>query len=386
MYLRFCGIFSFAVALLMVLVGGMNYFIDPYDVWFAYRVPGINMFSPTSDRMERLAKPINYRLLKDKPKVVFVGASQVLWGIDTSYYQSLDGRTTYNMAMPGMTSYEARRYVKHMLETNSHLEEIILGIDFGMLVTNDASQMKTDMDEFEGTCIGQSRLPVDGVVKTMFSFQAFKDSLKKLFANYENKWQCYFHELSGDLSDEAVLFLLQQAKAEFDFSFHQLKRQGRVFDCYINEQGLEDLEQIIKMCDSRDVKLMIFIPPVYADQMILQSVSSDAYNKALRKLVKDKPVLDFSAYNDLTMSYAKPGGIENDTNPYFWDVVHCKKSYGNIIINRLLDKNKIIDAYGVWVDSENVEKHILDLRKGTEKWLEKHPGIVDKVYADESAF
>ena len=96
---KFLAGFAATALLLLALVGGFNVLIDPYSVWNCYRGVGINKWAPKADDLDRLIKPIE--ILNKKPAALFLGDSQVLWGIDPAAYAQMTGKSAYNYGLRG---------------------------------------------------------------------------------------------------------------------------------------------------------------------------------------------------------------------------------------------------------------------------------------------
>ena len=76
--------------------------------------------------------------------------------------------------------------------------------------------------------------------------------------------------------------------------------------------------------------------------------------------------MDFSIYHELTAETVP-------TNPkeemkYHWEASHYKKELGDILLDRLLDVSEYKD-FGVELNSQNINKHIQNLREDRIKFI-----------------
>lgn len=115
-----------------LLVAGFNVWADPYAI---YRYG-----SADTDRISRLDQVFNMRLSKPwqvvqgRPDALVIGSSRS--GVVPPGFSAPDGRSAYNLSMPGLTLYEMLRLIQH---ANAHgrLSRLTIGLEFETFITGE---------------------------------------------------------------------------------------------------------------------------------------------------------------------------------------------------------------------------------------------------------
>lgn len=373
--LIFCGLFMVAL---------VNYLIDPYAVWGSKKVAGINMGYLKIMDIERWAMPMHFTILPEQPEVVFLGDSQVRWGMDLKTYEDETGKSVYNFGIPSMTGYEQIEYVKHILSVDKNLKELVLCLDYSMYVNRDKGEKY--LEGFDEKQIGLVWPTGENVARALFSWDAVKDSINTIKLNYRNKWQVPFTSPTGGLSDDVILLNYHRDLRTFDNTVNRLQREEKNVGDSLNEESFKRLKDIVKMCDERDVKLTLLIMPLHARQIEMYAGHWPLYEEWMRRLVLIAPVWTFIDYNAITMSDSDVGPITLKTNEFFWDAVHPKHKLGDIIQRVLLRKETEWQDIGLLVNKSNVEDYIKQLCLDRYVWENEHPNEVEYAHYSSGFF
>ena len=381
MYRKFFLVFAGAAATLFSLAAAVNAIADPYDVWGIYRKVGFNMYSPKVEEVERLAKPIDFLHFAPQPEVVFLGTSQVLHGIDADAYRGMTGQPSYNFALRGATLYEQRRCLEHVLAADPELKEVIIGLTYALFIDGDHYVLEKEAPAFldNEAQYGTTHLTGTNLAKTLLSSDALRDSLKKIRLNRKQPRTHSYCMASGKVYDGSMLDFCQRDYWHFNRTLTRMQQAGNYVGPRRKESSYEELRRMLALCEAHGVKVRLFIPAVHARQMEVMADSWEAYEDWRRELVQLAPVMDFTGYNDVTMSPAAEGVITADTNPYFWDTMHVKTELGNAMLARLAGAPGADAAFGVLLTPENVEAHLEALRIGREAWEAAHPESMEEV-------
>lgn len=121
---------GFTLTLQVGCVAVINYFIDPYLLYYhrhggAAELSRIDQFTNV-----RLYKP--YHVSRNQPEAVIIGSSRS--GTIRPRHPAWEGMVTYNLAIPGITPYELNRLVKHAQAVRP-LRKLMIGLDFQTFVT-----------------------------------------------------------------------------------------------------------------------------------------------------------------------------------------------------------------------------------------------------------
>jgi hypothetical protein len=109
--------------LLAALVAG----VDPFYVFGAPSVPGINAVRPYYETAIFSAKPAQVQRLR--PNSVALGSSRVEVGLDPRH-PGWAGPRPFNFGLPGSTSYEVMLAFLHAQAVGRPLEQAVVGLDF----------------------------------------------------------------------------------------------------------------------------------------------------------------------------------------------------------------------------------------------------------------
>src|SRR5229473_1615186 len=132
---RFCLIWLISLPLLLLLVGGINFLIDPYDVFGSVRMVGLNQFKPQAKNHMMLAK--THQVARVQPVTVLVGSSRVLIGLDAkSPWLAPSLRPVYNYGVPGVGTYANYRSLQEAF-WGGRLKNALILLDFENFLSPD---------------------------------------------------------------------------------------------------------------------------------------------------------------------------------------------------------------------------------------------------------
>ena len=380
-YKQFCWKFLALAATFSAVTAGFNILADPYEVWHVGMTKGFNMLAPQAEEVERLQKPLDFMRLKEKPEVVFIGTSQILYALDMEKFQEMSGKSAYNFALRGGSMYEQRRVLEHVLANDANLQEIYIGLGFANFVSCEhrpylglGPEFKAEDEQYGKTC-----LTLENLGRTVFSWQTMTDGTGKILDNAINKWEHPYYMASGKVYDDNVERYVEKSSWEFTRTLALMERECSYRGCELAPEALGELETMLELCQQRGIKVHLFICPVHARMMEALAANWAEYEEWKRALVKLAPVLDFSGYNEITTSPAKGGLVAEDTNPYFWDVMHMKTQVGNEVLAVLAGQAAAEKAGGVLLTPKNIEEHLQGQKAGLEAWEQAHPDSVAEV-------
>ena len=375
MYKKFCFVFAAVAGCVFFVAAAVNAVVDPYDVWRLYRQPGFNQWSVKAEEQDRLVKPIDF--MGRKPQAVFLGNSQVDWAIEPETYKNLTGREAYNFALQGASVYEMRRLLEHAIALDDELREVYVCIGFEMFVNlSDGKPMMPTKDAFDERQIGLPFMDGSNFAKTTLSFQALKDSAVTVMTNRRQPTEETFFTPGGRWREISIEHFISGLQWHFSVA-------PRVYDAYIGmslyEESFSELEEIVSLCNQHGLALTVYTLPMHARSMELRKNVQGLYAEWLRRVTRIVPLMDFEAYNDITMAAYGEGVVTETTCEYFWDSHHPKRHVGDMVIARLLGRNNDMPGFGVVVTAENTDEVLERLRQGRLRWEVMHPDSVEEV-------
>ena len=176
--IKFLIILFLSLSQVLFLIGGFNWWVDPYDIYHPVEYKSNNPV--WMSKQLRLAKA--YRVKELKPQGIVIGSSTSQLGIDPDHPgwgKNIYPR--YNFALPGANIYENFRYFQHSQALNPP-KQVLIGLDF--VSFNIFSPLSDDFDESHLVVLrnGKSQGSIFyNLALTLFSLSAVKASQEKLF-------------------------------------------------------------------------------------------------------------------------------------------------------------------------------------------------------------
>ena len=378
MYKKFIFGFAGSVFILMIGIGIVNLIVDPYNIWRLYQRVGFNQWSPKAEDLDRLIQPIVFRRVQ--PKALFLGTSQVIWGIEPSEYTRLTGDSAYNLAMLGASVYEIRRMLEHAIALDDNLHEVFVCVNFELFAANAEHPIAEKKTAFDEEQIGKWFITWDNIAKTLFSWQALKDSIDTVRDNKIHHYECTYYMPTGRWHDDSIERYCQNRKWQFNASMAIMARANYYFEnMQIDERCMGEMKRIVDLCNEHGLKLTVYTMPSHARSMQLYADAWPVYEEWMRRMVEIVPVMNFSGYNDMTMSEAELGLLTKDSNPYFWDSHHANSYVGNLVLAVLAGEQIVSPIMGTLVTQDNVEAWLAAFEAGRIHWEKQHPESVEEI-------
>ena len=374
-YKKFLCTWLSLIIVISFATGLFNMLVDPYDVWRLYRRVGVNMCSVREDWMDRTVKPLHLSGFNTDTQILFLGNSKMQFGMDVDFYQHQKGKITFNGAVKAASLYEQRRFLEHALKVAPRIEEVVMQLDYIMFIEGQFFSLPRTQLDFDEKLLDSSSITPRKVAEILFSADAIRDGVHTIRENQREKYTFRLYDDSGTATDEYISYFHRSSNLFFSTNAQRYLRDGWLHHVNINEDAFIELGRVKDICSQHGIKIIFFIAPTYANLMMQNLMSWDVYSEWMRRMVGVVPVLDFSDINEFTDSEIKSCDT-NNANRYFWDMVHMRKNIGEKIQRKLLDES-VEPGFGVWVDQENVESHLQDLREKMDAWGEQHPYEID---------
>ncbi len=376
MHRNFLLRFLCAAFVLFLSVGMFNCVIDPYSIWNFYREVGVNQWSPKADDLDRLIKPIE--ILKKKPQVIFLGDSQVLWGLDAATYTGATGKSAYNYGLRGATVYELRRSLEHVADVDDSLTDVYLNVNFSMFSYSANVPGAVSKPGFDEGQIGKGYVSLKNIEKTIFSWQALLDSFETIAANRKNRYETTSYTPEGKPNDFSILSYYRDKPQPFYTSFAGDARAGRYAgELHLYEEAFAELQRIRQICYDRQIRLHLISLPAHGYALELFDVTSPIYAEFLQRVVEIAPVTSFIGYDQYSQSKLEGPSWQAGGNEYFWDTHHIKSEVGDKLLKELADGAQA--GWGKAISRENIAAYLQSLQAGRVAWNASNPDGVEKV-------
>lgn len=376
----------------MALTAGLSWFVDPFSIFNPPDVPGINTNKP--DYVEHLRLTHVYRVEHLKPDCILLGTSRAGRGF-SSDHPALKGLHCYNLSLPAISMYEMRRYLQHA-QANRPQKLVVLALDFR--VFNSAPD--------ESGAFSEERLAVDSAGRRQFNFftsrlpdmtsslislPALQASLRSI---RKQKWvkdtlapDGYWMPLTDRYDHLTAFRAYTQNSAR---RFVAIKQHEDIF-----RSNSEELRFLLRAAYSGKTEAKLLIPPSHAWHWQTLQLSGlwPRFESMKRLLVKINaeeakragrepyPVWDFSGSYGPTL---EPLPYKPDhTMHWFWDPVHFKRSFGDVLLSRVMSEEASPVSehanLGIRLTESNLEIHLEQLRLLQEGYAAKHQNEVTRI-------
>ncbi|MGH7823077.1 MAG: hypothetical protein ACREQ9_25235, partial [Candidatus Binatia bacterium] len=373
-----CGLF---------LVGLLDALVDPFGVLPSPVIEGVNVPKTEVGDYARLYKAHAVRWRR--PTAVILGSSTAIIGLDPAHPGWRTARP-YNLALPGASVYQMRRYLEHALAVGP-LDRVVIGLDFSAF--NAYFRFDQDFDE------GRLRIASDGSpaagrplepLAVTLSMDALRASLGTVRKNRGNAFgpvcgpdgRCWMRaEREWVKRERGVrrVFGLFERGFLWRFWFPPPLAKYAFTDPEIRRSPFEELARILELARRHRFDLRLFISPSHArlsEARIAVGLGDEfeEWKRTLARLVAEPadgerpvPLWDFSGYHPLTAEEFPESVDPGATMRWHMDSVHYRKDLGDLVLDRLFAHREpgreVPAGFGVELTPANVEGHLARVRE-----------------------
>ncbi len=368
----------FVVLLAMISLVTFNWLIDPYNLFGAPKISGVNSVKAVIGNKQRIYETV--ALLDGNFQTVILGTSRADIGIRPDH-PAITARG-FNGAMSGQPIWETRVLLEKVIASQHAVPRVvIIGLDFFAFNV----LLPTPFDYSDENFHSHRR------IELLFSLSTSLDALRTLIR------QNYDVQLAkgGLIREDGLRDYVGNPKLNTPNRFRGTEEgfirftykpipecQWRSADIVKQKDSFADFSRILEIAHQYQIDLRLFISPSHArDMEVIAAIGLwEVFENWKRQLVelnffeaqrfnkKQFPLWDFSGYNSITM---EPVLSSNRLEPkYFWESSHYRKEVGNLVINRMFnfyDGTYIPpDDFGFQIFSNNIDywlKNILAFRE-----------------------
>ncbi|SVB09293.1 uncharacterized protein METZ01_LOCUS162147, partial [marine metagenome] len=373
--IKFLIIFFLSVGQVLLLIGGFNWWIDPYDIYHPAEYKSNNLV--WMSKQLRLAKA--YRVRQLRPQGIVIGASTSQLGINPNHPgwgENVYPR--YNLALPGANLYESFRYFQHS-QALSPQKQILIGLDF--ISFNIFTQLSDDFNESYMVVSREGKRQdyfLTDLVITLFSLSAIKASQKKMFYRGEGTHLSNGTEFSEEVDSQSrnnrSAMMWSATKTVSRLLMPPPAHRFCLDDGTRTNSSFQYLRQILETAKESKADVRLFIQPahVYLLEVLKVMGLMEDYEKWQYRLIdlvedvdkkypknKKFSLWDFSGYNSVTMDEVPPAEEPKRPMDWYYDVAHFKKSLGDMIQDRVFNYNYaervVPEDFGMQINSKNID-------------------------------
>lgn len=397
---KYTELLIFTILTLLILVGGLNWFIDPYGIYNSPEIEGFNVYKPEFVSHLRMSKAHAIQYIK--PKSICLGTSRAERGIDPSH-EGWAYKPVYNLGIASANIYEIFRYFQHAHNVQPQ-KQVLLCLDFFSFKSNKRNAVDFNEERLSVGYDGQkqSSLINNDAITTLFSTDALSTSIET-FRQQKNAGNVrylkngmltisasYVESMGGQ---HAYFLYGEKVYAETlyvpeEYQFDKLNLNNYPFTDYrkllqIAYQDSIDLRIIISPCHVRQWEIIDAAglwPKLEEWKHILVIINEE---EACHFGKPPFPLWDFSIYNELTTESLPPLGDMESTMHWWWDSDHYKKELGDLMLDRIFNYHglgRIVpDDFGVLLNSENIDSNLQKIRVDRQQYRDTHPEDVAEI-------
>jgi hypothetical protein len=349
-------VFSFFVSIVGG-VGVVNYVVDPHGYNNLINIENFNSKKYSNTSMTTRFKA--NLLAENNFDAIMLGTSRI--GVmDPNIVNDYLNIKTFNLDNPGSNTEIQNKFFKYAHHYNKDLKYLIYGIDF--MSFNKNRTIQNDFKEFYDLQNKIEEFEKISNYDFYFNTETFVKSAKIVIKNILNKQQTETIYLSNGMRDyKNHIEDLSNNKLELDklikSSIDGYFRESGIYKNYtFSYEFLNYFKDTIKYCKTNNIKVFVYIPPMYSDHFdaIATAGYFDEFELFKKELVKITDFIDFTGHNPIS---------ENKNN--YWDSSHLRKELTQVIMGRIFnDKSvEVPKDFGVLVTKDNIDQHLENLHQ-----------------------
>lgn len=341
----------------ILLVGGVNYVVDPYGFNNFVTIDRIN-----SKKISNTSLTTRYKaniLQSGKFDAIMLGTSRIGVMNPDIVNKYLDSNT-FNLEYPGSNTKIQNKFFKYAQNFND-VKYLVYGIDF--MAFNKNRTIENDFKDFFDLENKITNFQSITNYDLYFNTETFTKSAIFVGKNILNRQETVAKYLSNGMRDY-INFIEQQKNGTLKLD-EEIKKSIKgyfkpntgIYKNYeFSYEYLEYFKDTIQFCKEHNIKAFVYIPPMYSDHFdaIYSAGYFDEFELFKKELVKITDFVDFTGHNT----------ISTNKNNY-WDSSHLRVEMTEIIMTKIFNDPsiKIPKDLGFLVTKDNIDTHLANLRQ-----------------------
>ena len=366
------------------IVYSFNWFVDPYNINDAVRIPGINAYKPDYDEHMMLAKA--YEVRRIQPEILIFGTSRSGDGLYPGHPGfGLSEVPPYNLGLDGANILHIARYFQHSVHV-AKVKKVVLGLDFFTFnVENNRKRADFNSAILEPDATVFS--VVGEYIKSYFSLDSLLASIRTIASQKKALVAPLTNGMRGQIDydrafqHEGVHGSFRRVVKKFAENAYLPAPGYRFLFVDKNESSYDAFREILKEAAHEKIELHLIILPTHAWDLEAIRIHGlwDNFEDWKRQLVqivefhnKDLAgnerveLWDFSGYSTINIEPV-PDAENKKAKMYWWlDAMHFTQHTGNIVLDQVLSsKNETNNPYrdfGLKLNNSVLEAHLAEIR------------------------
>ena len=363
---------------LLILLVTLNYVVDPYFI-HQWDTKLIQRLSPAQQKIMPWVK--TYAAYRYRPEVVYLGSSRAEIGLPTDS-KVFKGKRVFNLALSGASLGDAVSMLNHT--SFFHRPEIVVwGLDYGWQFREEAGNT-----DFTRTLVAhESFYPIRRTflnVKRSVSMAMTVDTMKILLGVSEQSCQSLLASY-GQKTSQCLEPIMRNEGGTAKAFEEILKKRGPEANPSDVAAALQLFDRMTHDYCRNGTAFRFYMHPVHALAELSYWATRwrdlDNWKRALVHIIDarrregcDIRLVDFSGFNSITTEDIPQITGKEDMQNY-WEHSHYRSEVGEKILERLMlpDQQEEADDFGVELNGETIEQHLLDFHAERRQYFIDHP-------------
>ncbi len=330
---RYARWYGGALLCLLLIVGGINFTVDPLGRFRAVDIDGFNRVKVGVKRDTRKGKTAT--LQECRFDTILLGSSRIEFGLNPKH-PAFPGRA-YNAGLKSTSIYEMERLTRYLLAHQAP-QLVLVGLDFFAF-----NERRIGADDFEESLIGHGQQPWS-VFKYLISLENLQSSWITVRWNRAG----IFDPCAQNGYDRGYPVRTSTAEV-FRETIQNFLDNPELFNGYLaGDDYPQRLREVLLMLRAAGIDVRVFLSPMHAamiETMAVAGLEADYFRWKARmvEIVAEvnaaQPELaplvlwDFSGYNSISTEQVAADGAPLRN---FRDPSHYRANVGNFVIERVL--------------------------------------------------
>lgn len=354
---KFIALVGLFVFLIVGFVGGVNYVVDPYGFNNLIKIERVN-----SKKISNTALTTRFKanlLQSGKFDTIMLGTSRI--GVmNPEIVNNYLNSNTFNLEYPGSNTSIQNKFFKYARNFND-IKYLVYGIDF--MAFNKNRIIKNDFQEFYDLENKITNFEDITNYDLYFNAETLVKSVTIMGKNILNRQDTEVRYLSNGMRDyinfveqekTGTIKLEQEIEKSIESYF---KPHTGVYKNYqFSYEYLGYFKNIIDLCKVNNIKIFIYIPPMYSEHFdaIYSAGYGDEFELFKKELIKIIDFIDFTGHNS----------ISTNKNNY-WDSSHLRVEMTDVIMAKIFNDTsvEVPNDFGVLVTKDNIQEHLRNLKE-----------------------
>lgn len=397
--------------LTLLAVGTANWRIDPYGIFGAHQVSGLNVLKPFAGDRGRIAKL--YQVQRMKPRGLVIGNSRPEMGLDPDHACWPGSvRPVYNIALPGLSVYRQVRYAQHAIAVGT-VSSLVMGLDFldflvppgrggdprqwpiealeaRTLLTDANGQKQIGFDIQKAKDYSKAALSLDALIHSVGTVwrQSSRFNSTRTAAGFNPADGFYIPIVQSEGTE--VLFA---QKNRLVMKILTARRWAIYQGPTSWSTEFEAVQRMLRQSRDKGIQVKLFINPYHAEYLASIDIAGlwplfEEWKRRLLTIASEEgnvPLWDFSAFDQFStepvISLAKTGeGLK-----WFWEPAHYRKELGDIMLANLWGPQcadaRSIAPFGTLLNADRITGHLIAQRAAKERYVRSNQAIVKRLQA-----